>query len=170
MEINPEYFLEGLMLKLKLQYFGYLMRTANSWKCPWWWEILRAEGEKGVGGWDRQKASPMQWTWTWANFRRWWGTGRPGVLQTMGSRRVGHDWATVQQQQQYCFCYIVFAYNIYIHLSTPLSILPSILFFKFILSMLQTSVHFFLNTVMWFYFFKFNLLKLNKQTNKKPVH
>ena len=41
----------------------------------------------------------MQWTWTWANSGRWWRTGRPGVLQSMGLPRVGHDWATEQQQQ-----------------------------------------------------------------------
>ena len=52
-------------------------------KSPWCWERLRAEGEEGVRGWDGWMASLMQWTWTWANFRRWWGTGRPGVLQSM---------------------------------------------------------------------------------------
>ena len=51
-EINPEYSLEGLMLKLKLQYFGHLMRTANLWETPWCWERLREEGEEGVRGWD----------------------------------------------------------------------------------------------------------------------
>ena len=51
-EINPEYSLEGLMLKLKLQYFGHLMQTAGSWETPWCWERLRAEGEEGVRGWD----------------------------------------------------------------------------------------------------------------------
>ena len=48
------------------------------------WERLRAEGEEGVRGWDGWVASPMQWTWTWANLGRWWGTGRPGVLRSMG--------------------------------------------------------------------------------------
>ena len=43
-------------------------------------------------------ASPMQWTWTWANFGRQWGTGRPGMLQSMGSQRNEHNWATEQQQ------------------------------------------------------------------------
>ena len=66
------------------------------WKRPWWQKRLRAEGEKGIRGWDDWMASPMQWTWTWANSRRWWGTGRPGVLQSMGSQRVGHDWVTEQ--------------------------------------------------------------------------
>ena len=70
------------------------------WKIPWCWERLTAEGEEAVRGWDGWMASPMQWTWTWANFGRWWGTERPGVLQSMRSQRVGHDWVTEQQQQQ----------------------------------------------------------------------
>ena len=68
------------------------------WKSPWCWERLRAEGEEGIRGWDGWMASPMQWTWTWANFGRWGGTGRPGMLQSMGSPRVRHDWVTEQQQ------------------------------------------------------------------------
>ena len=62
-EINPEYLLEGLMLKLKLQHFGHLMQLAHL-KSPWCWERLRAEGEEGVRGWDGWMVSPMQWTWT----------------------------------------------------------------------------------------------------------
>ena len=49
-------------------------------KSPWCWERLRAGGKEGIRGWDGWMASLMQWTWTWANFRRWWGTGRPSVL------------------------------------------------------------------------------------------
>ena len=45
-------------------------------------------------GWDGWMASPTQWTWIWVNSRSWWWTGRPGVLQSMGSQRVRHDWAT----------------------------------------------------------------------------
>ena len=77
--------------------FWSLMWTADSLKSPWCWERLRAEGEEGVRGWGGWMASPIQWTWTWANFRRWWGTGRSGVLQSMGSQRVRRDWATEQQ-------------------------------------------------------------------------
>ena len=86
-------FLEGLMLKLKLQYFGHLMQ---SWligkdRC---WEGLGA-GEEGVDrGWDGCMASPTRWTWVWVNSRSWWWTGRPGVLWFLRSQRVGHDWAT----------------------------------------------------------------------------
>ena len=95
-EINPEYSLEGLMLKLKLQYFGHLMQRANSLK-----KILmlgktesREEGDdRGQDGWI---TSPIQWTWVWVNSGSWWRTGKPGVLQSMGSQRVGHDWATQQ--------------------------------------------------------------------------
>ena len=51
--------------------------------------------EKGDDpGWDGWMASWTQWTWVWVNSRRWWWTGRPGVLRFMGSQRVRHDWAT----------------------------------------------------------------------------
>ena len=96
-EINAEYSLEGLMLKLKIQYFGHLMQTADSLKSPWCWERLRAEGEEGIRGWDGWMASTMQWTWTWANFSRWLGTDWPGMLQSRESQRVGTrlgNWTT----------------------------------------------------------------------------
>ena len=73
-------------------------KQLTHWESPWCWERLRAEREEGVRGWDGWMASPMQWTWTWANFGRWWGTGRHGVLQSMGLQRVGHNWATEWQQ------------------------------------------------------------------------
>ena len=73
-------------------------------KSPWCWERLRAEGEKGIRRWDGWKASLMQWTWTWANFGRWWGTERAGVLQSMGSQRVRHNWATKQHTHIYIWC------------------------------------------------------------------
>ena len=51
--------------------------------------------KKGMDrGWDGWMASPTQWTWVWVNFGSWWCTGRPGVLQSLGSQRVRHDWAT----------------------------------------------------------------------------
>ena len=65
-EISPES-LEGLMLKLKLQYFGHLMWRADSFEKPWCWEKLKAGGEgddRGSNGW---MASPTQWTWVWVN-------------------------------------------------------------------------------------------------------
>ena len=54
--------------------------------------------KRAVRGWDGWTVSSMQWIWTWANFGRWWGTGKLGMLQSMGSQRVQHDWATEHQQ------------------------------------------------------------------------
>ena len=92
-EISPEYSLEGLMLKLKLQYFGHLMQKTDL-KRPWCWERLKVGGEGDNRGWDGWMTSLTQRTWVWVNYRSWWWTGRPGVLQSMGLQRVGHDWAT----------------------------------------------------------------------------
>ena len=86
--INPDYSLEGLMLNLKLQYFGHQMPTDNSLEKYLILGKTEGRGEEGIRGWDGWMASPMQWTWTWANSRRWWGTERSGVLQSMGSQRV----------------------------------------------------------------------------------
>ena len=77
--------LEGLMLKLKLQYFDHLMRRADSFERPWCWERLRAGGEGDDRGWDVWMASLTQWTWIWVNPGSWWWTGRPDVLWFMGS-------------------------------------------------------------------------------------
>ena len=103
-EINPDYSLEALMLKLKLQYFGHLMWRADSLeKTLMWradslekthWERLRAWGEGGDRGWDVWLGSSIQWIWVWANSGRLWRTRKPGVLQSMGSQRVRHDWGT----------------------------------------------------------------------------
>jgi len=60
----------------------------------WCWEGLGAGGEGDNRGWDGWMASLTWWTWVWVNSRSWWWTGRPGVLWSMGSQRVGHDWAT----------------------------------------------------------------------------
>ena len=61
---------------------------------PWWWERLKAGGEGDNRGWDGWMASRTQWTWVWASSTSSWWTGKPGVLQSMGSQRVGHYWAT----------------------------------------------------------------------------
>ena len=92
--IRPEYSLEGLMLRLKFQYFGHLMQRVDSLEKALMLGGLEAGGEGDDRGWDGWMASLTQWMWVWVNSRRWWWTGRPGVLRFMGSRRVGHDWAT----------------------------------------------------------------------------
>ena len=61
---------------------------------PWCWERLKAGGEGGNRGWDGWVVSPTWWTWVWASSRSWGWTGKPGMLQSMGSQRVGHNWAT----------------------------------------------------------------------------
>ena len=93
-EINLEYSSEGLMLKLKLQYFGHLMQRTNSLDKTLM--LGKTEGRRGRGWliWDSWIASCTCWTWVWASSRSWWWTGCPGVLQSMGSQRVGHDRVT----------------------------------------------------------------------------
>ena len=78
-------------------------------KRPWYWERLRAKRRRG---WQR-----MSWldgiidlmTWVWINSRSWWWTGRPGMLQSMRSQRVGHNWATEQQIQMEAFRHIFYS-------------------------------------------------------------
>ena len=64
------------------------------WKKPWGWERLKAGGEGDDRGWDGWMASPTQWTWVWASSRSWWWIGKPDVLQSKKSQRVGHYWVT----------------------------------------------------------------------------
>ena len=104
-KISPGCSLEGLMLKLKLQYFGHLTWRADWFERPWCWKVLRA-GEGDDRGWNGWMASLTQWTWVWVDSGSWWWTGRPGVLWFMGSQRVRHDWVTELNW-----------YNIYISLS-----------------------------------------------------
>ena len=77
-------------------YYIYTLATSceelTHWKRLWCWERLGAGGEGDDRGWDGP--SPPQWTWVWVNSGSWWWTGRPGMLQFMGSQRVRHDWAT----------------------------------------------------------------------------
>ena len=94
-EIDPEYSSEGLMLRLKRQYFGHLMRRVDS--------LEKSLMLGGIGGRRRRGRQRMRWLdgitdlmdfWVWVNSGSWWWTGRPGVLRFMGLQRVGHDWAT----------------------------------------------------------------------------
>ena len=91
-EISSEYSLGGLMLKLKLQHFGHLMQRTNSFEKTLVlkdWGQEKGTTEDEMVGWHR-----WLWTWVWASSGSWWWTGRPGVLQSMGLQRVGHDWVT----------------------------------------------------------------------------
>ena len=95
-EINPEYSLEGLMLKLKLQSLATWCKELTHWKRPWCWKRLRAGGKGYNRGWDCWIASLTQWTWVWAQSRRLWRTGKPGMLLSMGLQRVRVDLVTEQ--------------------------------------------------------------------------
>ena len=92
-EINPEYLLEGLMLNWKSNTLATWCEELTYWKGPWCWERLKVGREGDNRGWSGWMASPTQWTWVWVNSGSWWWTKRPGVPQSMGSQRVGHDWA-----------------------------------------------------------------------------
>ena len=91
------------MLKLKLQYFGYLMGRADSFEKTLM--LGKIEDRRRRGQKDRRlddwMVSLTRWTWVWAGSRSWWWTGKPGMLQSMGSQRVGHDWGTELTQTDF---------------------------------------------------------------------
>ena len=101
-EISPEYSLEGLMLKLKLQYFGHLLEKA----------LMLGKTE------DRRRRGRQSMRWldditnsmdmSWASSRSWWWTGKPGMLQSMGYQRVRHNWATELNWTECCFILLNF--------------------------------------------------------------
>ena len=93
-ESSPGCSLEGLMLKLKLQYFGHLMWRVDSLEKTLMLGGIEGRRRRNSRGWDDWMASPTLWTWVWVNSGSWWWTGRPGMLRFMGSQRVGHDWVT----------------------------------------------------------------------------
>ena len=93
-EISPVCSLEGLMLKLKIQYLATSCEELTHRKRPWCWEGLGPGGEGDNRGWDGRKTSLTWWAWVWVNSGSLWCTGRPGMLQFMGSQRVRQDWKT----------------------------------------------------------------------------
>ena len=93
-EVSLEYSLEGLMLKMKVQYFGHLIKELTHWKRHRCWARLKAGAEGEDRGWDGWMASLTRWIWVWASSVSWWSTVKPGMLQSTGLQKVGHDWAT----------------------------------------------------------------------------
>ena len=93
-ESSLEYSLEGLMLKLKPQCFGHLKQRANSMEKILMLRKIEGGRRRGDRGWDGWMASLTQWTWVWVGSRSWWWTGRSGILKSMGSQRVRHNWMT----------------------------------------------------------------------------
>ena len=81
------------------------------WQRPWCWERLKAEGEGDNRRWDDWMASLTQWIWVWVGSRSWCWTGKPGVLQSMGSLNVRHDWVT---ELNWFYIYYLLLINIFI--------------------------------------------------------
>ena len=90
-EISPEYFWKDCCWRWSSNTLATWCEELTHWKRPWCWEWLKAGGEgenRGLIGW---MVSPTQWTWVWVISGSWWWIGRPGVLQSMGLQRVGHN-------------------------------------------------------------------------------
>ena len=85
---------------------GTWCEELTHWKRPWCWERLKVGGEGGDRGWDDWMPWPTLWMWVWVNSGSWCWTGRPGMLQFMGSQRVGHDWATELNMLKWYTCQI----------------------------------------------------------------
>jgi len=101
-EISPECSLVGLMLKLRLQYFGHLMWGTDSFEKTLM--LGKIEGRRRRG-WHRMRwldGITDSWTWVWVNSGSWWWTGRPGVLWFMGPQRVGHNWV-IELNWEICY-------------------------------------------------------------------
>ena len=93
-KISPGFSLERLMLKLKLQYFGHLMWRTDSFERTLMLGKIEGGRRRGKQKMRWLEASQTQWTWVWLNSNSCWWIGRPGMLQSMGSQRVRHDWMT----------------------------------------------------------------------------
>ena len=97
-EISPEYSLEGLMPKL--QSFGHLMQRTESLEKTLMLGKIEGRRKMDNSSWDGCMASPTWWTWVWASYGRWWRTGKTGMLQSMESQRIRHNWVAEQQQAE----------------------------------------------------------------------
>ena len=102
-EISPKYSLEGLMLKLKLQLFGHLMQRTNSFEKTLMLGKIECRRRRG---WQRMRwlmALPTQWTGVCISSRNWWWTGKPVVLQSMGSKESNMtEWLNWTERPQLC--------------------------------------------------------------------
>ena len=91
-EISPEYSWKDWCWSWNSNTLANWCKELIHLKRPWCWERLKVGGEGDGRGWDGWMASPTWWAWVWVSSGSWWWTGKPGMLQSMGSQRVGHDW------------------------------------------------------------------------------
>ena len=99
-EINLNFHWKDWYLGWSFNTLATWCKELTRWTKSWCWEKLKA-GEGGDRGWDGWMASPMQWTWVWVNSESWWWTGRPVMLQSTGSQRVGHNWSDFSTHTHY---------------------------------------------------------------------
>ena len=102
-EISSEYSLKDWCWSRSSNTLATRCKELTHWKRSWCWERLKAGGEGGDRQWDGWMTSPTQWTWVWASSGSWWWTRKPGVPQSMGSQRVGHEWATELKLKYACY-------------------------------------------------------------------
>ena len=99
----------------KAQYFATWCEKLTHWKRPRCWERLKSGGEGGNGGWDGWMASLTQWMWVWTNSRRWWRTGKPGLVRSCRVAK-SHTWLSDCNNNRFYFFYdwicILHLYNI----------------------------------------------------------
>ena len=97
-EINPDILWKDWCWSWSSNTLATWCEEPTHWTRPQRWERLKAGGKWDDKGWDGWMASLTRWIWVWASFRNWWWTGKPGVLQSMGSQTAGHDLLTEKQQ------------------------------------------------------------------------
>ena len=110
-EISSEYSLEGLMLRLKLQYMAIWWEELTHWKRPWCWERLKAGGEGDDRGCDGWMASPIRWTWVWASSGSWWWTGKPGLLHTLSHKELDRT-EQLNWTDSFCLYWAIFPFSV----------------------------------------------------------
>ena len=93
-EINPDIHWKDWCWSWNFNTLAIWCEDLTHWKRPCCWEMLKA-GEGDNRGWDGWMALLTPWAWVWVNSGSWWWTGRPGMLLSMGSQRVGHNWVTI---------------------------------------------------------------------------
>ena len=106
-EISPEYSLEKWSWFITIHWWwSWNSNTLVNWceELTHWERFLKTGKEEDDRGWDGLMASLTQWTWVWGNSRSWWWTRRPGVLWSIGSRRVRHNWMNWTEATEF-YCY-----------------------------------------------------------------